>query len=310
MNYIKKFKIFLKQIDIDFDQYANCTIVDKSGNKYLFSQIDKEKIKSLDWAYFLAQKNEIILIDNNQDTLDSIEVFEQYKNGRFKKLGKYYNEDIKKFNALRFEYAKSICYLIRDMCDEIQRRSKDIYPLYIEDGSADNFLICMFKQDKKLAFSKFMKLTKKLGLNVIYYCTQLFTRKSLEESNNKNCYSEERNVELITELKAKQNEKRKEQMNFVMSPEDDVKFTKKAKKLYDKIKIYGLESFSENDPQVETFLTDVFKVLLYKKWASFDHIVELEDGGYFFHLYEDGYEIPSKQDLIFQVIDEIEERYS
>ncbi|MDE5942741.1 MAG: hypothetical protein K2H30_00860 [Clostridia bacterium] len=312
MNYIKKFKLFLEKINIDFEQYAHCTITDKNGNEYLFSQIDEEKIKSLDWAYFLAQNNEIVLIDSRQDTLDSIKVFEQFQSGRFGQFGKYYKEEIKKFDAERFEYAKDICYLIRDMCGEIQLKSKDIYPIYIDDGSVDKFLICMFKCDKKFNLTKFEKLAAKLGLTAIYYNNNFFSPKFVKELSNKKCYNEERNAELITELKAKQRKKREEQMHFVMSQEDDVKFTKTAKKLYDEIKTYGLESLSKKNPQfqIEPFLIDVFKVLLYKKWASYTHIVKLEDEGYFFHMYEDGNEIPSKQDLIFKIIDEINERNS
>ncbi|MDE5592390.1 MAG: hypothetical protein K2I75_00385, partial [Clostridiales bacterium] len=127
----------MQKINIDFEKYANCTITDKNGNEYLLSQIDEEKIKSLDWAYFLAQNNEIVLIDSNQDTLDVIKVFMQFQGGRFGKFGKYYFEDMRKFSAERFEYAKDIFYLIGDMCGEIQseQKEKGIYPMYIDDGS-------------------------------------------------------------------------------------------------------------------------------------------------------------------------------
>ncbi|MDE7394588.1 MAG: hypothetical protein K2M95_00495 [Clostridiales bacterium] len=322
MSFIKKFKTFLGKINIDFETYANCTISGKDGNEYSMAQIDAEKIKSFDWAYFLAQKNELVLLDNRQDTMESIETFERYKNGILGKLGKYYKEEIKEADAGRFEYAKDIYYLIRDICGDIKYRFKEIYPMYIEDGSTDNFLICMFTRDKKYNVDKMSKLAKQLGLYV-FYIDCFFPQRAVKPLSCKDCrgdgiliqknaYKEDRNASLIAELKAKQREKREKQMNFVMSQEDDEKFTQKAKKAYDAIKGYGLEGIGKDKPelQIESFLIDVFKVLLYKKWATQKDIVELEEEGYFFHTYEDGYEIPSKQDMIFDILDRIEEKRS
>ncbi|MBD5132044.1 MAG: hypothetical protein HDT28_05585 [Clostridiales bacterium] len=326
MNYIKKFKLFLEKINIDFEQYANCTITDKNGNEYLFSQIDEEKIKSFEWAYFLAEHNQIILLNNTQETMDSIKAIREYQNGRLGTIGKHYDSEYKAYDGERFDYAKDIYYLIRDTL--AGKRFGNTYPMYLEDGSADNFLICLASLPNTKGLMEDLtkhvkKLATKLGL-YIFPISAVFPKRLVKPFSQRNCEiggvlieknhrNEDRNAYFIAQCKAKLREKRAKQMDFVMTQEEDAKFTAKAKKLYDEIKVYGLDGIAKESPRlgIGNYLIDVFKILLYKKWVSYKNIVNLEvDAGYFFHMYEDRYEIPAKQDLIFEIIDEVEERYS
>lgn len=325
MNFIKNFKLFLENINIDFEQYSDRTITDKNGNEYLFSQIDEEKIKSFEWAYFLAEHDQIILLNNDQDTMDSLAAIRKYQGGRFGTIGKHYDSEYKAYDGERFENAKDIYYVIRDLFGGV--RFGNIHPMYLEDDSSDNFLLCFANVPHTDALEEnytkhIKKLAAKLGL-YIFPISAVFPKRLVKPFSQKNCEidgvsidkhhrNENRNADFIARCKAKLREKRAKQMDFVMTQEDDTKFTAKAKKLYDEIKACGLDGIAKENPQlgVENYLIDVFKILLYKKWASYKNIVDLEvDEGFFFHLYEDGFEIPSKQDLVFEIIDRLEEAY-
>ena len=143
MSFIKKFKSFLEMINVNYEEFADCSITDKNGEKYLFSQMNEERIKAFDWAYYLAQKNQIILLNNDQDTMDSIDAINSFQGGVVSGQGKHYLSEKKSGDYERFEYAKDIFYLIRDIFGGVHFGK--LVPMYLEDGSADNFLICIAK---------------------------------------------------------------------------------------------------------------------------------------------------------------------
>ena len=322
MNIAKIFKSFLEVLNIDLKQLEKEKLLDDSGDEYSLLEMNNERLLSFDWARFLAQKNEIILVKSNQNTLESIEVFERFvqnKTGSNVKLGKLYRDDLKHCDFERFENARDIYYLIRDICSEIRslKEFKDTYAMYIESGEADEFLLCFIKTKD---FKNFNKLADELSIQAFYILGSVNggglyknTYQSCTINGKtivKNFYNSNRNEDLIEQLKAQQQKTRMEQLNFKMSKKDDEKFTALAEKLFDEIGEFGLESLSNKKPElnIKESLVDIFKILLYKKWVAYKDIVRLErDSGYFFHLYEDGAKIPSKQELIFDIANTINE---
>ena len=321
MNISKVFKSLLESMNVNFKQFENITLLDENGSKYPLLEPDN-KILSFEWARFLAQKNEIVLLNNSQDTMESIDIFEKFvqnKTGSNVNLGKLYRDDLKHCDYGRFENAKDIYYLIRDICGEIRslKEFKDTYAMYIESGKADEFLLC-FVKSKKL--KNFNKLAEKLGIHSFYILGSA-NGGGLYKNTYQNCtvngktiaknfYNNSRNEDLIKQLKAEKQKTRMEQLNFEMSKKDDEKFSALSQKLYDEISEFGLASLEGKNPKlsIKEFLVDIFKILLYKKWVAYKDIVNLErDSGYFFHLYEDGAQIPPKQELIFDIIDTVNE---
>lgn len=334
MSFIKNFKSFLEKINIDYDKYRNSTITCKNGDTYLFSEITEERLKSFDWAYFLAKQNQIIMLDNSQNYTDSIKLIKAFQDGRLcteNGAVEYFENAANDFDIDLFEATKDMYCFIRYMFSGIFDNAK---LMYLEDGSFENYLICMatVPHTNGLAedFTKdIRKLAKKCGL-YIFPITGAFPKRQVLSFDNvdvkyhdlcvidgiltpKNSYNKDRNNELIAELNAKRRQHRLEQLNFVMSSRDEEKYARKAEKLYDAIKKYGLENISKDKPQlrIENFLIEVFKVILYKKWASYKNIAELEASyEYFYHLFDECNsvsDLPLKENLIFDIIDDIRE---
>lgn len=309
MNFAKTFSSFLKLLGVDIKKYIGLSLKDSSGNNYTLSQMDSEKFKSFEWANFLARENEIVKLTGDMDTICSIGIFEKFiakRTGKSYTLGKDYKNDIQGGDFERFEIAKDIYCLIRDIGSEIMKLT-DTYPVYIEDGAPDDFFVGFVN---KKTYKKYLKLAEKLNVHTFYIMGGI-NNGGLYKNTYKSCivdgktivknfYNSERNNSLIEQLKANQ-----AKVDFDISPEQESVFLPKAKNLYDEIKVYGLENLNKSEPQknIENSLTQIFAILLCKNLVSPEKLKDLEiSGGYFFHLFSDKADTLTTPELISQIL--------
>lgn len=232
LSFNDQFKTFLKLIGVDVKKYEEETFSNKDGQKLTLSDINQANIKDFDWARFLAEKHELILIDANEDTLESLEKFEKYHDGFIKKylrenklfkLG-YYREDMKVGDHERFEYAKDLKYFFRDICGKISCYRSSLVPMYIEMGDKNSFLFGIYTNPKRDGLDydttlKLRMLAETIGLYSVPAGASFpkTIRKPLKFKDSegdgvlveKNYYLESRNNKIIEELKVKKKELRK-----------------------------------------------------------------------------------------------------
>ena len=222
MLFIDKFKLFIETLGIDYEKFAEEKFETKDKTYITLNDINASNIKNFDWANFLAKKHELILIDNNQETLESLTEFEKYKGGYIKKYLKenklfklgYYRDDIKTGDFERFEYAKDIRYFLADVCGNISCHRSTLSPIYIETENPDTFLFGIYINKKESGYTSIndlKSLANAIGLYVfVAGCDFPKTRKKTTDNNfieineinvNKNYVQKTRNDKLITEIK-------------------------------------------------------------------------------------------------------------
>lgn len=230
MPFIEQFKAFLEILGIDHTKYAAEKFKTKDKRNLGLYDINSANIKDFSWAKFLAEKHELIWIDNKQDTLDSLTEFEKYKDGFIKKYLKenklfklgYYRDDIKHNDSERFEYAKDMKYFLRDICGIISCYRSTLVPIYIETDDPDVFLFGIYNNPKRegldyVSTKNLRFLAESLGLYAFPAGGSFpeTVRKTLDHDDykgngilaQKNYMLETRNDKLIEEL----NEKKKAQ---------------------------------------------------------------------------------------------------
>lgn len=241
MSFAEQFKTFLELLGIDFANYSNESFKAKDGKNLTLNDIDSSNINDLDWAKFLAEKHELILINSNQDTLDSLTEFETYKGGflpkylkantSFKKLA-YYKDDIKHNDFERFELAKDLKYFIRDVCGSICSSGSKLIPIYIETNNPDTFLFGIYDSiiRKGLDYDStksLRSLAEAIGLYVfpVNFAFPKTLRKSLSFDDcygdgvlaDKNFVSDSRNESIIAELADKKKAARAKELEKFLS---------------------------------------------------------------------------------------------
>ena len=81
MSFNQRLKKFLIMIGVNYHKYCEETFSTLHGQDLTLKKINRSNINNFDWAKFLAEKHELILINNQQNTLDSLAEFEKYQNG-------------------------------------------------------------------------------------------------------------------------------------------------------------------------------------------------------------------------------------
>lgn len=248
MPFAEQFKTFLELLGIDYAKYSSECFETKDGKSLTLRDIDASNISDFDWARFLAEKHELILINNNQDTLDSLAEFETYKDGylpkylkknsSFKLLG-YYRDDIKHNDYERFELAKDIKYFIKDVCGSICHSGSKLISIYIETNDADTFLFGIYDSivRKGLDYDNtegLRALAESIGLYV-FSVNFAFPQTLRKPLSCKDCYGDgvlaqknyklaSRNDKIIAELKEKQGKAREKRLEkFLSKAEQNIK---------------------------------------------------------------------------------------
>lgn len=218
----ENFKNFLEILGIDYQKYAYEPFKTKDNQTLTLADINATNVLQFDWAKFLAQKQELVWIESHEDTLQSLEKFENFRGGLIKNNLKqrkrpftYYRDDIKSLDAGRFEYAKNIDYFLDDVCSHT---GAYFCPVYIEVGGPDDFVFAIInndlseEDDKKL--SKLIKLANKMGIYAKEVSCNMLNTPNIPQDKKaiqikKNYHLETRNNEIIKEIKIKRTEKQK-----------------------------------------------------------------------------------------------------
>ncbi len=244
----QRFKTFLELVGVNYHEYCNETFSTADGKSITLNEIDQTNVQDFAWAKFLAEKHALILINSNQDTLDSLTEFEMYQDGLFNQYLKtvgakmaYYRDDIRSNDAGRFELAKDLQYFLRDVCGNISKYRSVLLPIYIETNDPATFLFGIYHQQKHqkglpIAVTKKLRsLAKSIGLYVIP-ATGSFPKiqiKPLHVGDNSDGFTngvlvdkhyvlETRNNQIIAELKAKKQAARKKEFDEYLQKAEPV----------------------------------------------------------------------------------------
>ena len=224
MSFAGKFKTFLELLGIDYNKYGGEVFETNDGKSLTLNDVNSSDVVNFDWANFLAVKHELILINGNQDTLDSLSEFESYKDGFIPRYLKqntsikvlsYYRKDIKHNDAERFRLAKDLKYFIRDVCGNISHLGSTLIPIYIETNDPNTFLFGIYdsivRQGLDYDSTKRLRaLAESIGLYVfpVSFAFPKTLRKPLSCDDcygdgvliDKNYFSEHRNDGVISEI--------------------------------------------------------------------------------------------------------------
>ena len=246
MSFAGKFKTFLELLGIDYNKYCNEIFETKDGKSLTLNDVNSSDVKNFDWANFLAAKHELILINSNQDTLDSLSEFESYKDGFLPRYLKqntslkvisYYRKDIRHNDFDRFKLAKDLKYFIRDVCGNISHLGSKLIPIYIETNDPNTFLFgiydCIVRQGLDYDSTKRLRaLAESIGLYVfpVSFAFPKTLRKPLSCDDcygdgvliDKNYVSDCRNDGIILELADKKKAARAKQLEKYLSTKKPV----------------------------------------------------------------------------------------
>lgn len=319
---MKEFSKFLSLFGIDFEKYKNHEIVNKKGEKYKFSQLDKKRIAEFDWAYVLAEHNELLVFDyrENIDTLSA--KINAFQNGRIKNICSWYKND-----AERLRLAKNIGYFLRDVDGRVQLE-KDQMMIYFDNQNVDTYILAVTSAGRNSNLIKaqnkggnliwgYRKAGQELGINAIaagHFPYVLVKALTPENCNNpevqingltyqKSMIYEERNDEAIKIAEQNEIEKQKKIMSKKFSDKEDNAAKEIALKTFET----GDSSLCEGEPILRKKVIEAYKIVLLNKIGDVDDLrSENVEGSLWSWFNEDGAD-STVQEIVFFIRDRVED---
>jgi hypothetical protein len=300
----KYFIKFLSLLGIDYNKYKDYVITNKNGEQYKLSQINEQRLKEFDWAYMLTQNNELVVFDYREELKEIIDKI--YRN----KCSCYFGNILERKADLIL--TKDITKFLGFMV------SMDRYSqmLYIDNNDNDIYILKSIRTKKMDAVEKLKKKLSKLALKlgIVFFECYKFAFVGNDEDKQiydiikaKNKIFEQRNEKEIKTINDKLKIQIEKVVNIKIDEEDEIKMLALAQKAYNKIAEFGLGDLCDKKQGRKEKLINVFKIVLYKKWITFNKLVEPDyiecDLFHWFEDLQEDEEEPTEAELIFYIKD-------
>ena len=314
-------------LGIDFKKYKNTEIQGKNGERYLLSKITTEQIKQFDWAYMLAEKGELITFDYRDEMSSILSKFRKHNFDIRKSQGFSFASHFNPFDDIKWlRKTKDIGEFLANIMPFHNTQYKYTHHvLYIDNNNDEQYLLATIgikkngkkiKQGEKSQFDITMEGLQSLASHLGIKIFDLYKLRKWNEGKPVNDFSllkgkkrihETRNDKEIKVL-ADQERAKVEKIATIKIP-DDTKLHKLAEQTFIKMLETNGDDYS-NRSNVKSKILNALLILLHKKWAKSDELVEFEiNDGYFFHSFEfdDEKQYPTVADMVFHIKERIEE---